>query len=227
MSPFVVRVPLVNQGLTIIPDRDRRDVNQPDVLKPSFIHGILGTDDRTGNPVGPGEIFSGFRPPHTGLGGEDVRAVLESQIDKLVLLDRGYEGGKRKLSKGLGGSRGFRDADLVPQVGQCCDIILLSGFHELTRRLVFHSGQDHICGQNLRRLEAPLQSLQQAVVEVGELGGDSQPLATIGGGFKETIGLNQGEKLSLHHSPVLLIEGCLGNVVAMRGLMSELHGLPQ
>ena len=75
--------------------------------------------------------------------------------------------------------------------------------------------------------KTPLQCFQKPVVEVGKLGGDPQPLAPVGGGLKEAIGLNQGQKLSLHHGPVLLLERRLGDIVAVRRLMSKLDGLPQ
>ena len=56
---------------------------------------------------------------------------------------------------------------------------------------------------------------------------DLQPLAAIGGRLEEAIGLDHGQQLGLDHGPVLLLEGRLGDVVAVRRLVPELDRLAE
>src|SRR5271165_7444470 len=102
MRPVMVGLTLVDERLAVVPDWDRSDVDQPYILNPGFVHGVLRTDDRTGDPIGAGEVLCGFGSGHPCLRCEDVRAALESQVDKLLLLDGGNKRRQREFPKGLG-----------------------------------------------------------------------------------------------------------------------------
>ena len=79
----------------------------------------------------------------------------------------------------------------------------------------------------LAGLEPSLERLEQAVVEVGQLLGDPELLAAIGGRLEEAVGLDQRRQLGLDDLPLHLLVGGLGDRVAVGRLVAELDRLAE
>ena len=225
VSPVMVGLALTDQGTAAVPDGNRRDVHKADVLKARLVHGVLRADDRAGNSIAASQVFRSLGSHDLGLSRVDVGTALEGHIDEILLPGGGDERGQCEFPKRLGGARRLGNAHLVAKVGQGRDIVLLRRLDELTRRPAFDPCQNNVGRGNLVGLEPTLERFLQLLVEVGKLGGDFQPLAPVSGCLKKAIGLNQGQKLRLHHGPFLLLVRGLGDVVAVGGLMSQLQRL--
>src|SRR5208337_3153022 len=65
------------------------------------------------------------------------------------------------------------------------------------------------------------------LVELGELLGDLELLAPVDSRLKEAVGLDQRQQLDLDDGPALLIVGRLGDMIAVRRLMSQLDRLAE
>ena len=66
---------------------------------------------------------------------------------------------------------------------------------------------------------------EQPVVEVGQLPGQPELLAAVGGRLEEAVGLDDRGQLALQDVPVLLVKRRPGDVVAMGRLVAELDRL--
>src|SRR5271166_5262702 len=112
----MVGLALALQRAPIVPDRNGRDVDEPDVLQAGFISLVLGADDRAGDAIGPGQVLGGLGSGHCHSGRMNVGAVLQGDLYELLFGDRWNAWGQYKLIAGLGLLGRIRNPDLVPQV---------------------------------------------------------------------------------------------------------------
>ena len=144
-----------------------------------------------------------------GAGGVEVGAVLERDLDQGLVLDHGDVPRQDELAQGLGRAGRLGDPHLVPQVGQGVGVVLHRHLDLLAGGLVLDVGQRRRRRRRPGWPRAAAQGLEQAVVEVGEVAGQPELLAAIGGGLEEAVGLDDGGQLGLEDVPVLLVQAAL------------------
>ena len=152
---------------------------------------------------------------------------MQCLLDHDLLVDRRNVRGKRKLTQRLDCAGLFGDSDLIAQVGEGREIVLAGCLDQLPGRPAFDACQRDVGRLNLVGFHPLLKRFGKSVVEVGQLLGQAILLAAIGGRLEETISLDQRRQLGLNDDPLLLIEGRLGDVIAMGGLVAQLDGLAQ
>ena len=216
---------LAHQGFAIVPDRDRGDVDQAEVLEGRLVDLVLRADDRAGNAIAPAEHLRGLGAVDERLGGVDIWAILQGHPDELVFLGRRDVRRQDELSKRLRDPGRFGDSNLVAEVGQGGDIILLCRADQLAGGPALDLRQHDVGGGDLIGLEAMLEGFLERVVKLGKLSGDPEPLAPVLGRLEESVGLDDRQKLCLDHGPFLLLVGRLGHVIAVRCLMTQLDRL--
>ena len=119
------------QRAAIVPDRNGRDVDEPDVLQAGFVGLVLGADDGAGNAIGMGQVFGRPGSGHGRSRRMDVGAALQGHLDEFLLGDLRYARWQRELIDRLGLFGRVNHPHLVPQVGQGDVVVLLGGPREL------------------------------------------------------------------------------------------------
>ena len=122
-------------------------------------------------------------------------------------------------------SRPVRRRRSAAQPGHGVGIVLLGGFHALPRREVLDLRHDRVGGRGLIGLQLPPQHVDQPSVEFGQLAGDLQLVAAVGGRLIGAIRLHQRQKLGLNDVPVCLLIFGVGDGGPVGRAMAQFHRL--
>ena len=220
-------LPLDDQGLAVVPDRNRSDEHKSNVLDARFIHLVFRADDRGWNSISLGQADGGMGAGNLGAGRLNVWAVAKHLLHHHVFGDRRDICGDIELTEWFEGPGLFGNADLVAQVGECREVILPGHRDLVPRRPAFDSPQRHVSGLNLVSVHSALKCFLEAIVEFSKLLGQAVFLTAIGSRLEEPIGLDERGQLGLDDDPFLLVKCGLSDVIAMRGLVAQLDRLSQ
>ena len=213
------------QGFAVVPDRQRADQYEADVLHPRLVHLVFRANDRRGDAVPFRQSDGGISTSDLSVGGMDFRAALECLLDHYLLVDRRNIWWQGKLAQRLDRAGLFGDSDLVAQVGERRQVILAGCLDQLPGCPALDASQCDIGRLDLVGLHALLKRFGKAIIEVSQFPRQAILFAAIRGRLEKPIGLNESQQLRLNNNPLLLVEGGFGDVITMSCLMAQLDRL--